>query len=243
MKVKVFIVLLLFMVAFSFAANHEETIEKTFKMDKNGEFSIKNINGMITIHTHDKNEALVKATKSAKKKEDLANIKVNFDYSGNTLKVTTKRDKFRSNVKVNYEVWLPENLQESTIKTVNGAVDIDGKFKRVNSSTVNGKLHLQGSIGDAEFETVNGSIGVYCKTKLAGNIEAQTVNGSVKMEFPKKSHFKFEADTLNGSISSDFSQISIKKGFIGKSAKGVIGDGNHKVSVETVNGSIKILGN
>lgn len=243
MKVKVFIVLLLFVAAFSFAANHEETIEKAFKLDKNGEFSIKNINGKISIQTHDKDEALVKATKTAKKKEDLANVKVKFDHSGNTLAVTTKREKSRSNVKVSYEVWLPKNLKKSTIKTVNGAVDIDGTFKRVNSSTVNGKLHLQGSIGDAEFETVNGSIGVYCKTKLAGDIEAQTVNGSVKMEFPKKSDFKFEADTLNGGISSDFSEISIKKGFIGKSAKGVIGDGKYNVSVETVNGSIKILGN
>lgn len=243
MKIKVFITLFLFLAAFSFAANHEETIEKTFKLDKNGEFALKNINGTIMIRTHSENEARVKAVKTAQKKEELANIKVKFDYSDNHLKVYIKREKSHSGVKVNFEVWLPENLAESSIKTVNGEVQMDGKFGSLDTSTVNGKIQLEGSIGDAEFQTVNGSIRVYCKTKLTGDIDAQTVNGSVKIEFPKKSDFKFDAHTLNGSISSDFSQISIKKGFIGKSAKGEIGNSAHEVSVETVNGSIKILGN
>ena len=135
------------------------------------------------------------------------------------------------------------HLKESSIKTVNGEVQIDGSYKQVEVSSVNGKIHMQGSFGNAECETVNGSIGIYFKTKLAGNLEAQTVNGGVKIELLKKSDFKFEADTLNGAISSDFSEISIKKGFVGKSAEGTVGNGNFKVSVKTVNGSIKILEN
>ncbi len=233
----------MFLVAFSFAANHEETIEKTFNLDKNGEFSLKNINGTISVKTHSQDKAIVKATKSAKDKDELTQIDVKFDYSDNTLNVFTKRKKAHSHVRVNFEVWLPKDLKESSIKTVNGEVQIDGSYKQVEVSSVNGKIHMQGSFGNAECETVNGSIGIYFKTKLAGNLEAQTVNGGVKIELLKKSDFKFEADTLNGAISSDFSEISIKKGFVGKSAEGTVGNGNFKVSVKTVNGSIKILEN
>jgi len=243
MKFKVFIAIFALVVAGAFGANFEEKIEKTFKLDSNGVFSLKNVNGTISVQTHSKKEVLIKAVKIADQKSELADVDIIFDYKENELEVTVKHSKSRSDVRVNFEAWVPENLNASKAKSVNGEVKIDGLYKRLDGRTVNGKIAVQGSFTDADFDTVNGAIGIYCKDKLAGDIKAKTVNGSIQIEIPIKSGFKFDADTLNGSIKSDFDKITINKGFVGKSATGTIGDGAYKITAKTVNGSIKILKN
>ncbi len=241
MKVKVFIIAFTFLVTCAFGANFEEKIEKTFKLDKNGVFSLKNINGTITVQTHSKSEVVIKAVKIADKKAELEDVDIVFDYTENELEIYTKRLKSHSNARVNFEAWIPENLKETTAKSVNGELNLEGNYGQLNAKTVNGKIVMQGGFTDADFDTVNGSVGIYCKKKLAGNFKGKTVNGSVKLELTGDSEFSFDADTLNGSIKSDFSAITIKKGFIGKSAKGTVGSGAYEVELKTVNGSIKML--
>jgi DUF4097 and DUF4098 domain-containing protein YvlB len=49
-----------------------------------------------------------------------------------------------------------------------------------------------------------------------------------------------EAETVNGSISADDFGLEAEKGFVGRDLSGEIGGGDARISLDTVNGSIKI---
>jgi DUF4097 and DUF4098 domain-containing protein YvlB len=241
MRIKLFVVIFFVLFSFLLGYTHEEKIEKTFKMDKDGIFKLGNVNGTIKIATHQKNEVFVKAVKQAKEKSHLADVKVKFEYEANKLKVYTERpEKKKTDVRVNFDVYLPEKLAKSAVKSVNGEVGVDGNYAHLGAKTVNGKLTFEGTLTDGSFATVNGGVGLYVKGNLSGNIVTKTVNGSVKIELPKDSSFKAECATVNGSIRSDF-DLTVKKGFVGSSASGTVNDGKYSVSVKTVNGGIRLL--
>lgn len=240
MKVRLFIAVFFVLFSFLLGYTHEEKIEKTFKLGKDGMFKLSNVNGTIKITTHQKKEVLVKAVKQADEKAHLADVEVKFDYEADRLKVYTDHLKKRTKVRVNFDVYLPELLSKSYVRSVNGEVSVEGKFANVSAKTVNGKVGFKGAFTDGSFDTVNGSLYMYLTDVLSGDISAKTVNGSVKVEIKKNSSFKVECSTLNGSIRSDF-DLSMKKGFVGSSASGSINDGKYSISIKTVNGGIRLL--
>ena len=48
------------------------------------------------------------------------------------------------------------------------------------------------------------------------------------------------AETVNGSIDADDFGLEPEKGFVGRDLDGTIGDGDARISLDTVNGSIRI---
>lgn len=240
MKTKLFFATFFLLFSFVFSYEYEEKIEKSFNLNKDGIFKLSNINGKIVVSTHNKNEVLIKAVKSASKKSTLDNVKVNFEYKDNKLKVYTEKHRGTCNFKVDFFVKLPEQISYVKLESVNGKIDVIGKFKTIDSNTVNGKIMFEGSFTSTNLKTVNGSINLYVKGDLKGNISAKTVNGSVKIEMKRNSSFTVNASTINGSIKTDF-EASITRGFVGSKMEGTVNEGKHKISIKTVNGSIKLF--
>ncbi len=51
------------------------------------------------------------------------------------------------------------------------------------------------------------------------------------------------AETVNGSIDADDFGLEVEKGFVGRDLDGEIGGGDARISLDTVNGSIRIKRN
>jgi hypothetical protein len=237
-KIKYLALILLLAISGLYAANYEQKITKTFSLPAGGTVELANINGEIGIRSGG-DTVEIKAVKKSDKKGEIEKVEVLFEQSGDTLRVKVKYNERHSRAKVDFAVSIPESLARVEFKSVNGAIDCSGKYGALTLKTVNGKVNFAGEFRSGTFQTVNGGIELSQEPLLGGDLEAATVNGAIEIELNRKSAFAIEGETINGSIRNDFG-IEVKRRLVGSSFAGKVNGGGHKVTVETVNGSIDI---
>jgi len=243
-----------------FGAKNSEEFHKTLPLKSDGSFSLKNVNGSISISTWKKEEVEIKATKTTKQDaEKLREVKIEIESAPGSIFVNTIYPKHRNiRVSVNYEVKVPEGVNLGKIKSVNGSVILSGPLGSVKALTTNGRVELDGASGEINLSTTNGSIEA---SNIRGLLEADTTNGSIVLELDtledevkaetvngsitlklqsRKIDADLQAKTVNGKIYLDF-PVTFKTVLKSKhSLEGQMGQGGAEITLETVNGSIKI---
>jgi len=251
MKFRICVVALALLASGSLFASVTEEETFSYPLNDGGRFSISNVNGSITITGGSGDSVEIIATKKADNQKELDEIEIDISHSLDEIVVETElgdsgkwysRDNNSGHVK--YEVIVPVNTELNTVDTVNGGVTISGVSGNVVAESVNGGVEVRDLDGDANLCTVNGSIDAKF-SKLGGqqNVKAETVNGRVTIVLPKNADVRVSADTLNGSINGRAFGLETDKGFVGSDLNGNIGDGNARLNIDTVNGSIKIKSN
>ena len=145
----------------------------------------------------------------------------------------------RKTVNVQFAVYVPAGVRVD-VQTVNGKVDIEGAGGEVRARTVNGPVDASTTVGPLRAETVNGPIRAHVGAMEGeGSIELKTVNGPVTAELPEDIGATLILSTVNGRIDSDL-PITVNGGVKRNRLEGTIGDGRHKVRIETVNGSVTL---
>jgi DUF4097 and DUF4098 domain-containing protein YvlB len=149
------------------------------------------------------------------------------------------------------KVYLPEKqYEELTVDVINGKVHAENiAVADVNVKTINGKVKLEnvhtnntvvssenGGIvfdhveGQVSSDVVNGST-TFITDNLDQSIDLESVNGKIKVQSTK--------EPTNATIS--VSVVNGKVDFFGNDSRSaVIGDGEHKINLTTVNGSITV---
>ena len=249
MKTITWISAALLIVATSSMADVKETEEMTFEVKPGARISVENINGDIRV-TGGGERVKVLAHKKAEEQEDLDKLKVVVDASENYVRIVTRHPKQESrwfnwgdgdSGSVSYELTVPADVVLDAIETVNGDVRIEKISGTVKAGTVNGGLEITNLVGDVHLETVNGSIEAEFD-KLDGDqrVDAETVNGKIVLRVPASSSARVTAETVNGSIDADDFGLEPEKGFVGRDLSGDIGQGDARISLDTVNGSIRL---
>jgi DUF4097 and DUF4098 domain-containing protein YvlB len=238
-KVKFGLFLILFMFSWLSAENYEQKINRSFTLTPEGSVELANVNGKVDVRTTTAGTVDVTAVKRSDEKGEIEAVDVIFDYQGNTLRVSTKYNKKNTRAKVDFTVVIPEKLRRAAFKSVNGAIDCQGKFADLNLKSVNGSIRLGGDFVLAALQAVNGEITVSQEARLQGDLGVETVNGAVRVELNGKSAFSVEGSTVNGSIDCDF-PVTVERHLVGRSLAGQVNGGGHKLTVETVNGKIEI---
>ena len=263
--------LLLFNFTFSYSSpdflsslfGYEESEEfyKILPIKADGVFSLRNVNGSITISTWKKEEVEIKAEKTVKDNgERLDEIKIEIESTPDFVSVDTIYPRWKNiQAKVIYEIKVPEGLNLKNIRTVNGSVYMSGPFSNVSASTTNGSVDLDNATGEVDISTTNGQIethnitGALEASTTNGSIEldvtsfeeeiaAETVNGSITLRIGKTEniHADLTVKTVNGKIYMDF-PVTFKSISKSKhSLEGQIGEGGSRIHLRTVNGSIKL---
>lgn len=242
-------------------AEHTEEFTKVFPLKATGSFSLKNVNGPVTITTWNEEKVEVKAIKTTKaRKENLEKVKIEVEATPDSVSVNTIYPKLRNTrVNVSYEVKVPEGVHLPKVSSVNGAVRISGPFGEVSASTVNGQVHLNHASGTITLSATNGNIEA---SDVKGRLEASTVNGSISLEMisldkgikaktvngaitlslgsEDKLNAFLTAKTVNGGISLDvpITFQNFKK--TRRTLEGQIGTGGPDIYLQTVNGPIRI---
>ena len=110
------------------------------------------------------------------------------------------------------------------------------KGVRFVGRSVNGSVNAESIAADAEGYTVNGDV----RVTASGIVEATTVNGSIVATMGRSDWTnELEFNTVNGSIDSDF-PITISGKVTPQNLRGRVGQGGRDLSIETVNGSIRL---
>lgn len=213
-----------------------------------GRVRIENVNGGIRVSASDGPAVEIVATKTADSADGLASIQVDVEASSREVSVSTD---FRrtgggwwgrgtGNRSVAYEIRLPSAVTTLTLESVNGGISVEGASARVEASAVNGGIHLRGLTAPASIETVNGSVRAeFSRLVTDGSYSIESVNGTVSIVVPPDASADFRASTVNGSITNDFG-LPVTRGLHGQRFAGRIGAGGPVISLETVNGTIRI---
>jgi DUF4097 and DUF4098 domain-containing protein YvlB len=237
----------------SLAANADvtETEEMTFDIDSDGRISLENVNGDISIVGGSGDKVTLVAKKKAGSQEYLDELKIVVDANSDYLRIETRHPKSDdrwykwdsdSSGSVSFVLEVPSTVNLDTISTVNGDVEIVAVAGRVKAETVNGSLEAAGLMGDVNLETVNGSVRAeFDQLGTDQRVTADAVNGRITVVLPDNASARVEAETVNGSIDADQFGLEAEKGFVGRDLSGEIGGGDARISLDTVNGSIKIL--
>lgn len=245
----------------SFNPVENEEFHKVLSLKAGGSFSLKNVNGSITITTWKKDKVEINAKKTTRDDpKKLKEVKIEIKSTSDSVSVDTIYPRRRNiRVKVEYEVKVPEGIDLENVRAVNGSVYIMGPLGDVHASTTNGKIKLDGASGTISLSNTNGNIEA---KHIRGELDAHNTNGSIKLEM-----FSFEdgvkAKTVNGGITLKFDAVekldadlelrtvngriqldfpvtfqNLKK--TRRRLEGRIGKGGPQLSLRTVNGSIRI---
>jgi DUF4097 and DUF4098 domain-containing protein YvlB len=232
------------------SADVRETEDYAFDIESGGRLSLENINGSITIVGGGGNQVEIIANKKAGSQEYMDDLKIVIDTEPDYIRIETRHPKSESrwfnwgsdsSGSVSYELKVPADINLDTITTVNGSVHISGVDGIVKAETVNGDLETTGLTSDVDLETVNGGIEADFD-KLGGDqrISAEAVNGKIVLLLPADASARINAETVNGGIDADDFGLEAEKGFVGRDLQGDIGGGDARISIDTVNGSVRI---
>jgi DUF4097 and DUF4098 domain-containing protein YvlB len=234
----------------SLCADVTATEEYSFEVDPGARISLENVNGSIEVTGGLGDKVEVVAHKKAEKQEYLDELKVVIDADRSYVRIETRHPKSGNRWfnwgdggggSVSYELLVPANVDLDSIETVNGDVRIEAVGGDVSASTVNGSLEVSGLSADVSLETVNGSVSAeFDRLGEGQRVNAEAVNGKIRLALPEDSNARIEAETVNGSIDADDFGLEPEKGFVGRDLSGQIGSGGGRISLDTVNGSIRV---
>jgi hypothetical protein len=240
----------LFIASFTTIASADvtEVIKKQYAFDQDGKIELSNINGDVSIIACGCNEVNLIATITASDQATRDRIKVDIDSSESNLSVETKyikqKDSFfnrNSHSKVTYDLSVPNDVFLKDISLINGDLNISGVTGKLNADLINGELKSDGMTSSTKINMINGNMDITFESlENAHKIKLESINGAIIVRIPSDANVKVAAETISGNISNDFG-IKVHKGrYIGSDMHGVIGDGSVKLSMNNINGRIKL---
>lgn len=231
-------------------ADVQNEIVKTFSVGEQAELRLENVNGEVDIKGWSKNEIKVTAVIMAKNQEALDRISVDMDKNARGVSVETHYKHNNgwgknNSGSVDYTVMVPNQARLSSIELVNGSLTVDGVAGEMDINLVNGSIVASGLTSDSEINSVNGSIDVTYQSisKDLRDISIDTVNGRIELNLPDDISADVDIETMHGSIKNDFGLSANKNMFAGKNLNGTIGSGDVKISIESVNGGVRLRKN
>lgn len=232
-------------------ADYTEELNWTFELNEGGRISLENINGNVEISGASGNTVEITAVKKAGTEYYLENLEIIIEDSPDAIHIET--DHPDSGIKgmfnwgsdgsgsVHFTLRVPANVNLDEIESVNGDISIEGVSGIVRAGAVNGEVRASGLMGDANLETVNGSVDATFEKFGAGQkVNCESVNGRLTVNLPADADVSVTAETINGGIDGNDFGLKVDKGFVGRDLAGDIGSGGGRLSLDTVNGAIKI---
>ncbi|MFC1736588.1 DUF4097 domain-containing protein, partial [Candidatus Hydrogenedentota bacterium] len=246
-----------------------ETIEEEIPVEKDGAFTLKNVNGRVTVSSWDKPAVSIKAEKIMRYKTGsnggfFRGNRRNFEtdeeahefFEELEVEVSSKKDnvsvdakfprlsKYHADLCVSYEILVPANALVK-VNTTNGKIVCKDLRGGLDLCTTNGAVEAKGVAGAIKAKSTNGGLDIqFSQPPSPGeNVSCKTTNGSIKLTLPEASAFDLEASTVNGSLNVDFpvtiGPVSRGMSFSPK-ISGEVQGGGAQVKLKTINGSISV---
>lgn len=130
------------------------------------------------------------------------------------------------------------------LETVTGKVEYSGESTRVEIDAVTGSIEARSSrLMHGSFETVQGDIEFEGSFDSQGSVSFESVMGSVELQLPADVAADFDVETMMGDVVNEHGPPArSESGFVpGKELSFSANGGGAKVSIETLQGAIRIL--
>ena len=255
MKGRIFIVILLVAVAWvvgrqlGIGASGEGRYElnQSYQLVPGAQVEVSGINGPVEISTSDTDRAEVHIEITARDDDALQDNQINVRQNGTGLVVRgERRQRWRfwrwlrggDNVRQRVTLKLPRAV-DLTAKGVNGRVTVGELEGPVHISGVNGKVEISRAIGTAEINGVNGAVALGLAGLTGDGLRVSGVNGRVELRFSDEVNADLTVRGLNGNVTNELPDATLThEGHA--TWRGRIGDGGTPISINGVNGSIRL---
>ena len=240
------------------AGTLSKTFDKEYDFDQ-GEVSVSNTNGNITVESWDRDqvqihaEIEVRSNNRGRAEEFMEKVRIKVERGSGRIEISPDYPhsddsgliqalfgNSKPNVKVDFEIKVPKNV-ELHAKSVNGRVFVSGIDGVADLSTTNGQINAE-QMGDAvNAHSTNGGIHVEIERyRSKHDISLHTVNGGIELSLPGDIDADINLSTVNGGIHTDY-PVKVEGEFGKKNIHGTINNGGANIELKTVNGGIKLL--
>ena len=204
------------------------------RYNADSEFSIKNINGDVSVVGYDGDEIVIEGTKEiwgrkGKKvsDEDAAkfNIKVeehegdlfaymeapgvHAEFYEGKMDYHWHDDEDREDINFSFDlrIKVPKNLALNASTVNGGELRIEDMRGDVNAHNVNGSVYVKDVIGLTKANTVNGDIEVWFLESPKWDTRFHTVNGTIEIYSPKDLNAVVTFESIHGELYTDFERV------------------------------------
>ncbi|MDT0630725.1 DUF4097 family beta strand repeat-containing protein [Rubrivirga sp. S365] len=212
-----------------------------------GSVAVGGRNGAITVRPWDRPDVLVRARVSAR-----GRTQAEADRRLRAARLDVGRDAVRERPPrrpndgdvVAYEVFAPRQTNLS-LRTMNGAISVEGMAGALDVQTMNGGLSLRDVAGAVRARTMNGGIDVAVGGRggVGAGLDLETANGGISVALPRGYSADVVASTQMGQISTEGVALDAERrdrGQFGDRLAGQIGAGGPTLSAVTQRGGISI---
>ncbi len=229
----------------------EEVTEKTYALNPDATFSIKNLDGSIQIYGSDEPEMIVQTIKKAYSAQRLKEIVAEISVQPGSAKIDTiyppppKRWSIsdRSGT-VDYNIVVPQTCRITSVELANGEVLVEGmRGPGVNAKLGTGRLVGHNCFCNLHLAVMTGNLDVFFDwwEEAKSSVLAEVVNGNIFGILPDDSSFTLAAETVHGNIASAFSENDKPHSPPLRRVQTTVGTGvRSDIKVHTTNGNIKI---
>jgi hypothetical protein len=230
----------------SFKAEAKDEWTRSYQLGAGGSFEVDNTNGSIEVSQTTGSAIEVRAERVAKAASEeaardlLKQLEIREDVSTSRVRIETKTPTgIRwGGLEVRYTVKVPAGTAVKVDNT-NGRITLTDLTGTVNAETTNGGVTGSGLTGSVRASTTNGGIEIGVSAVHADGIVLETTNGGVSLTLPADAKADIAASCVNGGISSDL-PLEKDGDSSRRSLRGRLNGGGPRVSLETVNGGVKI---
>jgi hypothetical protein len=218
----------------------DTVLSKTFEIGDDATFSIRGVQGSVTVTGADGDRAEVKVTKHGGSPQERSNARVLMSQTDKGLSLVGATPP--PDVKISYEVRLPRDLKQVEISSDRGDVKVEGFGGSVVVNVRQGDLEFRDLTGSVRSKLVNGSTRVFFdKAEREAGQEFTVVNGGIEATVADGTDAELKAETVTGDISVDERYgLKVEKRPAGHQLSGRLGDGGQPLNLKVVNGDIKL---
>jgi hypothetical protein len=228
-------------------ANDEWT--RTYKVAPGGRLEIINVNGRITAEASDGEAVEVRAERSAKAASDeaakalLGNIEMREEVGDNRARVEVRPPRMSGPAghEIKWTVKVPRGVAVD-LRTVNGGVKMTALDGEVRARSTNGGITVVAlAATSVDAAVTNGGVEIeLARPVSSGSFDLEAVNGGVSIQLPAETKADITGRCVNGGIST--ADLSLE--MVGEQSKrrleGKLNGGGAHISLETVNGGVRI---
>jgi hypothetical protein len=237
---------------FGVGAKATDQWTRTYTVTPGGRLEIININGKITAEATDGPNIEIRADRSARAVTDeaakdlLAKIEMREEVGSDRVRVEVRPPRIDGisqwrGQEMAWTVKVPRGVAVD-LRTVNGGVNMMGLEGEVRARSTNGGITaIKLSATSVDAAVTNGGVEIeLTKPVASGSFELEAVNGGVSLMLPGDSRADVSGRCVNGGIAVLDLPIEIAGEQSKRRLDGKLNGGGARISLETVNGGVKI---
>jgi hypothetical protein len=215
-------------------------ITKTYQIDGDGAFSVRLVNGSVSVTGSDGDAAEVKITKRGGSAEERKGARVMLAQTDEGLTFVNAAGS--PDVEISYEVKVPRGLRELQVFTSKGDVKVSDFAGAVVANVQKGKAEFIGLTGEVKSNVMKGDTRVvYNGAEREGAQEFSVIKGNIEATLAEGTDAEVRAETVAGDIDADDDfGLAVEKRPAGRTLSGRLGEGGQTLRFKVTSGDIKL---